>query len=94
MRDDRDAAEPVDVFDDIAGMACERIRRGAGQAEGHDVAAVVLISTASMQSTPWRYAGGSGGAGAVAMIGQDDERSPARAAAAATSSTLPGAVRS
>ena len=36
----------------------------------------MLISTASMHSTPWRYAGASGSRDAVAVVGQDDELEP------------------
>ena len=49
----------------------------------------VLISTASMQSTPWRYAGGSGWRVASPWSVITTNCSPARAAAAAIASRSP-----
>ena len=77
VRDDRPAAEPVDVLDDVARFPAERIRRRPSQAERDDVARRRAdLDRVDARARRARYAGGVGRARGVAVVGEDDEREP------------------
>ena len=88
MRDDAESAEPADVGDDVDGVAGQAIR-GLPQAERD----VVAVRGADLDTVDDQHAGAIGRREhrprAVAVIGEDDEPRPARAAAAAISSIVP-----
>ena len=73
MRRNRHPAQPGDVLDDVARFTAEGIRRGPHTPSTTTCPSKVVTSTASMQSTPPRYDGGSGSRVAVAVIREDDE---------------------
>ena len=72
MRGDAESAEPADVFDDVARLAGERIRR-----RRHVERDVVAAVGADLDAVEAQHAGPIrrriGRARAVAVVGEDDE---------------------